>query len=46
MALNNVFIGGGDPLLGSSSNSINADMEAYERRLQAVSYTHLTLPTT
>ena len=34
MALNNVFIGGGDPLLGSSSNSINADMEAYERRLQ------------
>ena len=34
MALNSVFIGGGDPLLGSSSNSINADMEAYERRLQ------------
>lgn len=34
MALNNVFIGGGDSLLGSSSNSINADMEAYERRLQ------------
>ena len=34
MALNNVFIGGGDPLLGSSSNSINADMEAYERRLR------------
>ena len=34
MALNNVFIGGGDPLLGSSSNSINSDMEAYERRLQ------------
>lgn len=36
MALNNVFIGGGDPLLGSSSNSINADMEAYERRLQEI----------
>ena len=34
MALNNVFIGGGDPLLGSSSNSMNADMEAYGRRLR------------
>lgn len=34
MALNNVFIGGGDPLLGPPSNNISAEIEAYERRLQ------------
>lgn len=34
MALNNVFIGGGDPLLGPPSNNMSAEMEAYERRLQ------------
>ena len=34
MALNNVFIGGGDPLLGPPSNNMSAEIEAYERRLQ------------
>lgn len=34
MALNNVFIGGGDPLLGQSTGNISSDMEAYERQLQ------------
>lgn len=34
MALNNVFIGGADPLLGSPQGNINSEIEAYERHLQ------------
>lgn len=34
MALNNVFIGGADPLLGSHQGNINSEIEAYERHLQ------------